>query len=268
MTNRRLWDWIPALLIGLGTVSGGSSRAGSGHSAHGHSHGHPHPSAGLPASGGIGWPYWYNSGSIVSAPPFIIFQPFWPVYVPVPARDPTPLAGPMPAAPRPAVVPVKTAKADVQRSGSHITIGDRLFRAGNTKKSAERYHRAALVDPTSATPQIRLAQVALVRGQYAEAADRLRQAVSLDPGWIAKAPDVQSLYAEPGDFRRLLAKLESHLLLEPTDRDGWLVLGAELFLSGQTRRAGDVFLRLTDRKPDATLSAFLDAATPRDVLAH
>ena len=52
------------------------------------------------------------------------------------------------------------------------------------------------------------------------------------------------------------------MLAEPGDRDAWLVLGAELFLSGQTHRAADIFLRLTDRKPDPALAAFLDAATP------
>ena len=70
-------------------------------------------------------------------------------------------------------------------------------------------------------------------------------------------------YAEPADFHRHLAHLESHLQAEPGDRDAWLVLGAQLFLSGRTRRAADVFLRLTDREPDSTLTAFLDASRAR-----
>ena len=59
-----------------------------------------------------------------------------------------------------------------------------------------------------------------------------------------------------------VAKLESHLQASPNDRDGWLVLGAEWYLSGRARQAADVFTRLNDRKPDATLAAFLDATTP------
>jgi hypothetical protein len=49
--------------------------------------------------------------------------------------------------------------------------------------------------------------------------------------------------------------------VHPDDRDAWLVLGAEWYLSGRTARAADVFLRLYDpkRKPDIALSAFLHA---------
>ncbi len=100
------------------------------------------------------------------------------------------------------------------------------------------------------------------------AADHFREAVDVEPDWVSKAHDIQSIFGEPAEFRKHLAKLESHLLQEPNDRDGWLVLGAELYLSGQTRRASDIFTRLTDRKPDATLSAFLDATKPAAVEAR
>ncbi len=106
-------------------------------------------------------------------------------------------------------------------------------------------------------------QVALSRSRFAEAAERLREAEVVDPGWMTRAPDIQSLYLEPGDFARQISKLENHLQTQPNDRDAWLVLGAELFLSGRTRRAGDIFLRLSDRREDPTLAAFLDATRPR-----
>ena len=60
-----------------------------------------------------------------------------------------------------------------------------------------------------------------------------------------------------------IARLEAHLQAHPADRDAWLVLGAEWFLSGRTRKAADVFLRLSDRAPDPALAAFL-AATEGD----
>ncbi|WP_422926938.1 tetratricopeptide repeat protein [Singulisphaera sp. PoT] len=180
------------------------------------------------------------------------------------------LAGPLPAVPRPAAAPnpqpaVQQKKAgDEARAKQYVTFGDRLFRAGNYRKAEERYEQAARTDPHSAIPRARLAQIALVRGQYHEAANHLREAQTAEPGWLTKPFDIQSLYAEPGDFARQVAKLESHLQAEPQDRDGWLVLGAQWYLSGRTEKASDVFLRLTDRKPDATLAAFLDAATPVD----
>jgi len=72
-------------------------------------------------------------------------------------------------------------------------------------------------------------------------------------------PDIQSIYAEPADFARHVAKLEAHLQTHPEDRDGWLMLGALWYLSGRTQKAADVFLRLSDRKEDPTLRAFLSA---------
>jgi cytochrome c-type biogenesis protein CcmH/NrfG len=145
-------------------------------------------------------------------------------------------------------------------------LGDRLFRGNNTKRAEERYLQAARLDPSSASPLLRLAQIALVRDQYAEAAARLREAEAAQPGWLATALDVQALYAEPEDFARHLSRLESHLQVHPEDRDAWLVLGAEWYLSGRSARAADVFQRLNDpaRRPDIALAAFLEATTQRD----
>jgi len=145
-----------------------------------------------------------------------------------------------------------------------VIIGDRLFRAGNTRRAAERYEQAARADANSAAPLVRLAQTALLHGRYTEAANRFREALTADPGWLAKATDIESIYGEPGDFANQIAKLESHLQANPGDRDAWLVLGAQWFLSGRTRKAADIFLRLSDRRPDPTLGAFLDATTPDD----
>jgi tetratricopeptide (TPR) repeat protein len=155
----------------------------------------------------------------------------------------------------------KTRTRDVARAVQLVLMGDRLFRGNNVKKAEERYSQATRLDPSSAAPLVGLAQTALVREQYGEAARRLREAETAQPGWIATAPDIQSTYGEPGDFARHLARLESHLQVHPDDRDAWLVLGAEWYLSGRTARAADVFLRLNDprRKPDIALTAFLQA---------
>ncbi len=109
----------------------------------------------------------------------------------------------------------------------------------------------------------------MVRGQYAAAADRLREAETAQPGWIINAPDIQALYGEPTDFASNVAELETHLQANPDDRDAWLVLGAEWFLSGRTTKAADVFKRLNDpnRKPDVALAAFLDASNQAELKA-
>jgi hypothetical protein len=245
------------------------------------------PTARVPAAvSGGGIPYWYNF-----APPYYstigpdglpisIVPPRW-VRMPGIVVSPAPpgplgpgwrghgLAGPLPppgmGPPRLAAETAKNKKKpDPAKATQLVTVGDRLFRADNLRRAVERYEQAIRANPQSAAPHVRLAQVALVRGQYAEAASRLRDAQTAEPGWLNRASDIQSIYAEPADFARQIARLESHLQAEPNDRDAWLVLGAQWFLSGRTQKAADVFIRLSDRKLDPTLAAFLDAVQPVD----
>ncbi len=189
-------------------------------------------------------------GSMLPAP--------MPMRGPVIASPPPRLGGQRPqGANKPARAP-----SDPARANQSITVGDRLFRAGNLKKAEERYQQALRTAPDLAAPHLRLAQVALVRGNYTAAAHRLRDAQIAQPGWIETAADIQSIYGEPADFARQIARLESHVQIHPDDRDAWLILGAQWFLSGRTAKAADVFLRLNDpkRKADIALTAFLDAS--------
>ena len=171
----------------------------------------------------------------------------------------------LPMPPRqPVVTRTSTARRpNPARAIEHVEIGDRSFRVDNTKRAEDRYKLAVKTDPGSALPRVRLAQVALVRGKYAEAARYLRDAVAAEPGYLLNAPDIQALFVEPSDFAKELATLEAHLQAEPGDRDGWFLLGAEWYLSGRTQKASDAFQRLTDRRPDLALAAFLDATSPR-----
>jgi thioredoxin-like negative regulator of GroEL len=143
-----------------------------------------------------------------------------------------------------------------------VTIGDRLFRAGNLHRAQFRYEQAVEAHPNSAAARIRLAEIALVRGQYAEAVERLREAQTAEPGWIEHASDIQALFPEPTKFAAQIARIEAHLQRQPDDRNAWLMLGAQWFLSGRVQLAADVFLRLDDpnRPPDDTLQAFLGAS--------
>lgn len=209
---------------------------------------HRGPNPFPPFGFGFGWSIWSVPPPIILVPPPQQQVFFFAMNVPPPAPAPA-------VAPRP-----RARRASPARVAELVTFGDRLFRAGNLHKAAERYRQAAEENPRAALPRARMAQVELRRGNYAEAADRLREALAADPGWLARAPDVQNLYTDPVDFARELAKLESRVQAAPNDRSAWLVLGAELFLSGRVARARDVFLRLADRRPDPTLAAFLDAS--------
>jgi hypothetical protein len=251
---------------------------------HGHGHGMHHHSPGtavipgLAAVGGgygygYGWPFYgpFGFGALPFSyvPPLLVLAP--PAF---PQGGGGVLAGPMPPAGMFAArqlplvpEPVKPRRPEPARAAQLVTLGDRNFRAGNIHRAAERYAQAMSADPTAAAPRVRMAQVELCRGDYAKAARHFRDATTAEPGWLIHARDIQSIYGEPGDFARQVNRLETHLQVEPGDRDAWLVLGAQMYLSGRTRKAADIFLRLTDRQPDATLAAFIAAATPAQLPA-
>jgi len=277
MCCRRELAWLLAGSLGL-SVSEACAHHGVGphhggpivpvHSSGWH-HGQGHPPVIVPVpTGGGGWgggPFGTGYVGTGMVGPGFSTVPF--SMIPPAIIDPGPVGGPMPLPPMPTQIgaPIRRVKrVDASKVTQLVTIGDRLFRAGNTKRASERYEQAARANPEAAAPRVRLAQIALVRGHFAEAAQQIRDAVTADPHWLANAPDIQTIYAEPADFARQIARLESRVLVDPADRDAWLVLGAELYLSGQTRRASDIFVRLSDRTPDPALAAFLDASnTPR-----
>jgi hypothetical protein len=202
------------------------------------------------------------------------FMPPYPAMMPPPMAQPGPLLPPppmgmMPLQPALQPRPVTVKGSDQARAAQLITLGDRMFRAGNLKKAEDRYEQAVRAAPDLAAPRVRQAQIALARANYTEAANRLRDAETAEPGWIITAPDIQSLYGEPSEFSRTIGRIETHLQLNPDDRDAWLILGAEWFLSGRTAKAANVFKRLNDpaRKPDNALAAFLDASNQAEIKA-
>lgn len=221
---------------------------------------------------------WTPGGLVPYAPPLLVvalgggFPPPMPMPAPVPPpflAAPAPVAGPaVPArAPRPPLPGIVADRArDPERAEQLAVLGDRHFRAGDLKRAVTRYEQALRANPADPRLRVRLSQVALVRGDHAEAVDRLREAQAADPGWLDRPFDVQTLFPEPARFAEVVTRLESRVQTRPDDRDAWLVLGAVQFLSGRTAPAADIFLRLSDRKPDALLASFL-AATRQDEAA-
>ena len=277
MSGRKIVWVCVAILADLASqaqAQHGGMHHGSWHGWHGGgAHGNPMSSY-FAVSGGYGGCYggWYGGYA-----PMLAIGPggFMP---PIGWMGPSLMAGRGPLLPPPppglmendrqTIGPISR-PADPVRADRLTTLGDRLFRAGNFKKAEERYLQAIRMAPDQAKPRFRLAQIAMMRGQYdsggradSRGGDR---AARLD----LNAPDIQALYAEPADFANNVARLETHLQANPNDRDAWLVLGAEWFLSGRTTKAADVFKRLNDpnRKPDIALAAFLEASNQAELRA-
>lgn len=285
--------WASVASLATGSHGGhghdGGSPAMTGHPTMG-----PHPHQGFPGAGnvinvnpGIFVGYGVGGVSYYSPTFFFVgqggFPPIAPSF-PVPAFSnltapswpigqgggPGGLMLPMPDGQGTAQVVARPRRPNPNRARELVEMGDRSFRGANTRRAEDRYQLAIKADPTSPIPSLHLAQVALVRKDYEAVAGHLRAAVGTGAGsgWLLNAPDIQAMFAEPGDFARHLAGLESHLQANPNDRDAWFVLGAEWYLSGRTQQAADVFQRLADRRPDEALSAFLEASNAEKPRIH
>ena len=167
-----------------------------------------------------------------------------------PMRMEIPPAGP----PQPVRV---GSRQDSAKADRLVKLGDNLFRAGNLPRAVERYRQAEKAAGNLALPHLRLAQVAFLKQDYKLAADRLREAITAQGGWLATTPNIVGLYGEPSTFHEAMTLLETHLQATPNDREAWFVLGFQLYASGETQKASDVFLRLSDRKNDLSLNALL-----------
>ena len=102
----------------------------------------------------------------------------------------------------PNLIPPRPRRENPTRAKELTDIGDRSFRAGNTKRAEEKFNLAAKADVTAPAPHVHLALVSLARGDYAAAADHLRDAVTVvvNNEWLLNAPDIQAIFAEPRDF--------------------------------------------------------------------
>jgi tetratricopeptide (TPR) repeat protein len=279
-------------LLGLGWA-GSSPAGGHGHPGHvDHSSGFLNPGAGFLGDNGGGHSHGisYNpsifygyglGGPYLYSPPLTVVGPggFAPVLGPAFPQGIAPMGGGLggglnlpapPAAMLNPNAPPRPRLSNPAKSKELTEIGDRSFRVRNIKRAEDKYKLAVKADQSSPTPHVHLAQVAVARGNYSAAADHLRDAVTVaaDGTWLINTPDIQAIFGEPGDFARQLAKIETHLQANPNDRDAWFVLGAETYLSGRTRQAFDVFQRLTDRRSDEALTAFLEASRPRPAAAN
>lgn len=209
-------------------------------------YGYPYPYGGCGFRGGFGGPAFGFRPYSTPIPP-ARFGGNWGV----PARMQRPAAPPKP-------------KTNPVKARDLLMRGDRLFRSSNLVKARERFEQAYQADPTLADTLVHLGQVDMIQGRYADAAQSFRDALLADEEWIFNAPDIKAMYVEPADFDRQIAKLESYLQTEPDDRDAWLVLGVEKYLSGKTKQAADIFLRLSERRSDPTLHLLIQASTPQE----
>jgi Flp pilus assembly protein TadD len=185
--------------------------------------------------------------------------PPWAERAPVPRAEPGPGApiGPpmLPVAPRPADGPIAEA-------GRLIDLGLEAFAEGAYGRAAERFGRAAEVDPEGARPQFLLAQARFALGKYRLAVEAVTEGLRLQPDWAAARFDPRGPYKDNrADFDAHLRQLRDALADSPDEPDLLFLLGYELWFGGDKDEAKRLLRRAKDRAADpAPIDRFLRAA--------
>jgi hypothetical protein len=205
--------------------------------------------------------YWYNGGywNYGGYPSYYWYGPFYPVQSSIIiqvgdtsdedviyAYDEGTPAGEVvdPAAQEPSipvVVPEPAGSGELNRAADYyLTLGDRSFRDGRFGDSVHFYAKAVEYAPEEGILYLILSDSLFASGDYHYAAFALRKAFELDPALSTNVLDKHSFYADPAEFDRQLAVLESYLEDHFLDDDARLVLGANYLFGGRPAAAVDL----------------------------
>jgi cytochrome c-type biogenesis protein CcmH/NrfG len=200
----------------------------------------------------FGWSYWYWYGywpydfcywypaayGYYYAPPLYYSTVVEQYYEPAPEQQvveeaPAAQGEGAVAAPGRAAGPDSAARA----SGQYLTLGDQAFRDGRYSDAVHFYAKAVEFAPNEGVLYLVLSDGLFATGDYHYGAYALRKALELDPTLATNAIDKHTFYADPAEFDRQLAVLESYLADHPGDDDARLMLAANYLFGGQPAKA-------------------------------
>ncbi|WP_145253858.1 hypothetical protein [Planctomycetes bacterium Pan216] len=150
--------------------------------------------------------------------------------------------------------PAQIAQAKQQafrdRSGTYVTSGIRLFKAGVYNRAAERFEEAARLAADDATPHFLRTQSLIATKRYRDAAVALKNGLKLNGDWLDLGFDMRGLYDDQADLASQMADLAAELQANPLDRDALLLLGFELFMTGRKEEARPLLEQVVRLEPD------------------
>jgi hypothetical protein len=210
-------------------------------------------------------------------PPVIVERPILlpPPIVVVPpadadeARVPPPAV--VPAAPRGATTDIPRELVEqlvprarptlAQRAQSARLEGsaDRLFRAGNFDRAAERYQLALAQTPDNDDLNFKRGAALVAVGQYDAAGRVLRDALAQRPDWPFVAHDLRQLFRDEDSLRRAVEALRREARKPAADPDVQFLEAYLLYFSGQRDAAEPLFRNPPEGGPVRHFQVFVDA---------
>ncbi len=133
-----------------------------------------------------------------------------------------------------------TAAAASRAATANLGSGDAAFREGRFGDAVHFYARAIEFQPDEGVLYLVLSDALFATGDYHYGAYALRKALELDPKLLDNIVDKHGFYADPKEFDRQLAVLETYLKDRPTDQDARLLLAANYLFGLRPAAAVDL----------------------------
>jgi tetratricopeptide (TPR) repeat protein len=144
---------------------------------------------------------------------------------------------------------------------SMISDGSQLFRDGEYERAGDLFLRAATADPQNTDARLAYGMARFALGDYATAAEALRQGVRIAPDVVNSAFDLRDNYGNAEDFERQGGRLAEWVQANPADADALLVLGFVCHFTGDRPDSTAIFSQIKVQSPaDADIAeVFLSA---------
>lgn len=131
-------------------------------------------------------------------------------------------------------------QATARSSMQNLTLGDSAFREGRYGDAVHFYAKAIEFQPDEGVLYLVLSDALFATGDYHYGAYALRKALELDPSLLDNPIDKHGFYADPAEFERQLAVLETYLKDRPTDQDARILLAANYLFGLRPAAAVDL----------------------------
>lgn len=190
----------------------------------------------LPASYSVPYAGYYNEPEVI----YIEQEPDVIIVETAPAGEV--VVETSPAAPAaPGVVPAPAQGDQLNRAADYyLNLGDRSFRDGRYADAVHFYAKAVEFAPEEGILYLILSDALLATGDFHYAAYALRRALELDAALATSVVDKHAFYADPTEFDRQVAVLETYLQDHPGDDDARLVLAANYLFGARPAAAVDL----------------------------
>jgi tetratricopeptide (TPR) repeat protein len=139
-----------------------------------------------------------------------------------------------------ALLAPRTADSLERASSHYLALGDSAFRDGRYGDAVHFYAKAVEFAPDQGVLYLVLSDALFSTGDYHYGAYALRRGLELDPTLLDKTIDKHSFYADPLEFERQLALLETYLKDRPTDHDARLLLAANYVFGNRPAASVDL----------------------------